>query len=249
MAGACFSLPVALLPSRGGAMGPSHRKIPRTSRDRRHGGDGRARDGAGGTPGTIRGGGVSESVAKAPRAGISYEKKHGISTFLFRRFVAIGAFATDLDKRRRRGPLRGRRPRRSPRRSVRPAPPRALRLARGAVHSQERLRHHLRPDHGLGHDRGPAPDDPASCSSSGRSSRRWPPRAWAGSEAAVGPDGLAGPGGSAGPVGSAVPSIPPAPRAPARRPRAWPRPRERGRLAGFGRVGVALRPRSRGRGC
>ena len=74
--------------------------------------------------GAVRGGGVSESVAKAPRAGISREKKRGISTFLFRRFVAIGAFATDLDKRRRRGPLRGRRPRRSPRRSGRPAPPR-----------------------------------------------------------------------------------------------------------------------------
>ena len=141
MAGACFSLPVALLPSRGGAMGPSHRKIPRTSRDRRDGGDGRARDGAGGTPGTIRGGGVSESVAKAPRAGISCEKKHGISTFLFRRFVAIGAFATDLDKRRRRGPLRGRRPRRSPR--PRADPPRPGRRNVHFALERARLTAHL----------------------------------------------------------------------------------------------------------
>ena len=77
--------------------------------------------GAGGTPGTSRGGGVSESVAKALRDGIGREKKRGISTFLFRRSGAIGAFATDLDKLRPRGPLTGtrparRRPRRAPRR-------------------------------------------------------------------------------------------------------------------------------------
>ena len=53
--------------------------------------------------GAVRGGGVSESVAKAPRAGIDREKKRGISTILFRRSGATGAFATDLDKRRRRG--------------------------------------------------------------------------------------------------------------------------------------------------
>ena len=47
---------------------------------------------------------MSESVAKAPGAGIGGEKKRGISTFLFRRFGAIRAFATDLDKWRRRGP-------------------------------------------------------------------------------------------------------------------------------------------------
>ena len=56
-------------------------------------------------------------------------KKRGISTFLFRRFGVIGAFATDLDKRCRRGPLRGRRSRRSPRRSGRPTPPRAPKRA------------------------------------------------------------------------------------------------------------------------
>ena len=61
-----------------------------------------------GTPGTVRGGGVSESVAKAPRAGIGREKKRGISTILFRRSGAIGAFATDLDKPRRHGPRDGR---------------------------------------------------------------------------------------------------------------------------------------------
>ena len=47
---------------------------------------------------------MSESVAKAPRAGIGGEKKRGISTFPFRSPGAIGAFATDLDNRRCRGP-------------------------------------------------------------------------------------------------------------------------------------------------
>ena len=107
------------LAGRGGPWGP----------DRRAGGDGRARGGAGGAPGAIRGGDVSESVAKALRAGIGGEKKRGISTFLFRRFGPIRAFATDLDKRRPRGTLHGRRSRRSPRRSGRPAPPRAPRRA------------------------------------------------------------------------------------------------------------------------
>ena len=85
--------------------------------------------GARGTPGTCRGGNLSKSVAKALRAGIGGEKKRGISTFFFRRFGVIGAFATDLDKRCRRGPLRGRRSRRSPRRSGRPTPPRAPKRA------------------------------------------------------------------------------------------------------------------------
>jgi len=49
---------------------------------------------------------VSESVAKVLRGEIGGEQKRGISTFLFRRFGAIGAFATDLDNRRRRGPRR-----------------------------------------------------------------------------------------------------------------------------------------------
>ena len=68
------------------------------------------------------GGDVSESVAKALRAGIGGEKKRGISTIPFAHPGGIRAFATDLDKRRRRGPLRGRRSRRSPRPPGRPAP-------------------------------------------------------------------------------------------------------------------------------
>ena len=63
--------------------------------------------GAGGAPGTTRGGQLSKSVAKAPWTGIGREKKRGISTILFRCPGAIRAFATDLDKRRRRGPLGG----------------------------------------------------------------------------------------------------------------------------------------------
>ena len=47
---------------------------------------------------------MSESVAKALRAGIDGEKKRGISTILFVRLGAIGDFATDLDNLRRRGP-------------------------------------------------------------------------------------------------------------------------------------------------
>ena len=78
-------------------------------------------DGADGTPGTIRSGGMSKSVAKAPRVGIGREKKRGISTILLARPGAIGAFATDLDNRRRRGlregrPWAGRKPRQAPRR-------------------------------------------------------------------------------------------------------------------------------------
>ena len=49
--------------------------------------------------------GVSKSVAKAPRAGIGREKNRGISTILLARSGVIGAFATDLDKQRRRGPI------------------------------------------------------------------------------------------------------------------------------------------------
>ena len=96
-------------------MGPSHQEDPRTGRDRRGDGAGRARGGAGGVPGAVRGGGVSESVAKASRGGICGEQKLGISTIRLRRFGAIRVFATDSDNLRRRGPLRGRRPRRSPR--------------------------------------------------------------------------------------------------------------------------------------
>ena len=87
-------------------MGPLQQEDPQIGRERRGDGDGRARGGADGAPGTIRGGGVSESVAKAPRGGIGGEKKRGISTFLLRRPGSIRAFATDLDKRRRHGPER-----------------------------------------------------------------------------------------------------------------------------------------------
>ena len=65
------------------------------------------RGGAGGAPGTTRGGQLSKSVAKAPRDRIGRGCKPGISTILSRRPGSIGAFATDLDKRRRRGPLGG----------------------------------------------------------------------------------------------------------------------------------------------
>ena len=79
--------------------------------------------GARGAPEAGRGGSVSESVAKALRGGIGREEKREIPTILFRCSGAIRAFATDLDKRRRRGPLHGRRPRRSPRSRAAPPPP------------------------------------------------------------------------------------------------------------------------------
>ena len=103
-------------------MGPSHQKDPRTGRDRRGDGAGRARGGAGGAPGAVRGGVVSESVAKASRGGIGGEQKRGISTIRLARPGSIGVFATDLDNRRRRGPLHGRRPWRSLRSWTGPAP-------------------------------------------------------------------------------------------------------------------------------
>ena len=88
-------------------MSTSHQKRRSAGPDRSSDGDGRARDGASGAPVVVRGGGVSESVAKAPRGGIGREKKRGISTILSARFGSIGTFATDLDKRRRRGPAGG----------------------------------------------------------------------------------------------------------------------------------------------
>ena len=115
-------------------MGPSHQKDPRTGRDRRGDGAGRARGGAGGAPGAVRNGGVSESVAKASRGGIGGEQKRGISTIRLARPGSIGVFATDLDNRRRRGPLHGRRPRRSPRLPG-PARPRPLGAEACTLHS------------------------------------------------------------------------------------------------------------------
>ena len=44
--------------------------------------------------GAVRGEGVSESVAKAPRVGIDGGQKRGISTILFALSGAIGAFAS-----------------------------------------------------------------------------------------------------------------------------------------------------------
>ena len=64
---------------------------------------GRGRAGAGGAPGTIRGGRLSKSVAKAFCDRIGREQNRGISTILLARSGAMGAFATDSDKRRRRG--------------------------------------------------------------------------------------------------------------------------------------------------
>ena len=63
---------------------------------------------------------MSKSAAKAPHDGIGGEKKRGISTILLAGPGSIRAFATDLDKRRRRVPLGGaprggRRQRRTPR--------------------------------------------------------------------------------------------------------------------------------------
>ena len=48
---------------------------------------------------------MSESVAKALRAGTDREKKREISTILLARFGSIGAFATDSDNLRCRGPV------------------------------------------------------------------------------------------------------------------------------------------------
>ena len=92
-------------------------------------GRGRGRSGARGAPGALRGGDMSKSVAKALRGAIGREKNRGISTFLFAHPGRIRAFATDLDNPRRRGPLHGRRPRRSPRSRAGPLRPRAPRRA------------------------------------------------------------------------------------------------------------------------
>ena len=73
-------------------------------------GDGRARCGAGGAPVAIRGGSVSKSATKAPRAGIGHEEKRGISTILLARSGSIRAFVADLDNPRRCEPP-GRAPR------------------------------------------------------------------------------------------------------------------------------------------
>ena len=102
-----------------GEMSLSRRERRSAGPDRCGDGGGRACGGAAGAPVVTRGGGVTESVAKAPRAGIGRGGKRGISTFLFRCSDAIGAFATDSDNPRRRGPPGGaprdeRRPWRAP---------------------------------------------------------------------------------------------------------------------------------------
>ena len=98
-------------PSEAGIWRPGGIAPPRRVSRRPHPGSppqGRPRGGAHGTPGTIRGGDLSKSVAKAPRAGIDREQNRGISTILLARSGAMGAFATDLDNSRRRGPDGGR---------------------------------------------------------------------------------------------------------------------------------------------
>ena len=57
---------------------------------------------------TAWGGGVSKSATKAPRAGIGWEEKRGISTILFARSGSMGAFVADLDILRRHGVREGR---------------------------------------------------------------------------------------------------------------------------------------------
>ena len=92
-----------------GRTGPGEFGLIRLDRglDHRRGPAGRERAGAGGAPETRSGEELSKSVAKAPRGGIGRDKNRGISTILLRCPGAIGAFATDLDKQRRRGPARG----------------------------------------------------------------------------------------------------------------------------------------------
>ena len=53
--------------------------------------------GTGGAPGATRGGVVSKSATKAPRAGIGRGGNRGISTILLVRPDSIGAFVADLD--------------------------------------------------------------------------------------------------------------------------------------------------------
>ena len=53
--------------------------------------------GTGGAPGATRGGVVSKSATKAPRAGIGRGGNRGISTILLARPDSIGAFVADLD--------------------------------------------------------------------------------------------------------------------------------------------------------
>ena len=65
------------------------------------------RGGAGGAPGTTRGGRLSKSVAKAPIEPGRRERIVDIPGFHPRPIRSRGAFATDLDKRCRRGPLGG----------------------------------------------------------------------------------------------------------------------------------------------
>ena len=141
----------------------SHRERWPAGPDRRGEAGGRARDGAGGAPGASRGRGVSKSAAKAPHDGIGGEKKRGISTILLAGPGSIRAFATDLDKRRRRVPLGGaprggRRQRRTPR-----APRRALRTRKCSSNRHSRVQNaHLGEEAGRSRSsRTAAPTSPA----------------------------------------------------------------------------------------
>ena len=89
--------PLRTPPTRKTQRASPHQNRRLRSPGRRSMGDGRARRGAGGAPGTIRGGSVSKSATKAPRAGIGREEKRGISTILLARPDSIRAFVADLD--------------------------------------------------------------------------------------------------------------------------------------------------------
>ena len=105
-----LNTPLRTPPTRKTQRASPHQNRRLRSPGRRSMGDGRARCGAGGTPGTIRGGSVSKSATKAPRAGIGREEKRGISTILLARSGSIRAFVADLDNPRRCEPP-GRAPR------------------------------------------------------------------------------------------------------------------------------------------
>ena len=102
---------------------PTHPEATRADRHQRPSRSTSSKPPLNNLPGTHRGGGVSKSVAKAPRDGIGREKKRGISTILLARPGAIRAFATDLDngaplappKRAPPDQFAPRRPRRTPR--------------------------------------------------------------------------------------------------------------------------------------
>ncbi len=133
--------------------------------------------GTGGAPGATRGGVVSKSATKAPRAGIGRGGNRGISTILLARPDSMGAFVADLDTDRVRtgsgpgptGPTRPAHPtclrfRFSP---PLPGPNMAPREDRSGAHPTARPsepRNHAETD---GHTRGGGPNDPPRAPESG----------------------------------------------------------------------------------